>query len=213
MSTKENMRDLGVTFSSDGSYKNHIQNIVKTSLRTLGFINRLSTNFKNPNTFLRLFYTLVRPTLEYVSCIRSPQTLNEIRLVESIQKKFLRRLAYLSGNPMQRTDHDYSNIKSNYEIMSLRQRRHLSDLHLLHNIINKKFNCAYLHENVYLMTHARYLRVQRLFFTELYRHSKYANNTVNRICTFGNRTIDNILHLDMSLPNFVNVYKQLLADN
>ena len=212
LSIKTDMCDLGVLFSSDGSFHNHIQCTVDKSLKTLGFINRLSKNFKSPETYLRLFATLVRPTLEYASSIWSPYTFTDIKLIESIQNKFLRRLALLSGTPMQRIDHDYTNIKPKYHISSLRQRRHMTDLTLLYNIINKKINCDYLSNKFYIRIPVRTLREQRHFPVDLYRQSKCTNNTINRICRLGNQTICDIAHFNLSLYNFVQRYADSLPD-
>ena len=213
LSVENDIRDLGVIFSSDGTFGNHIQNIVNKSLKILGFINRISANFKEPLTYLRLYNTLVRPTIEYASSIWSPYTLKENKLIESIQNKFLRRLAYLSGMPMQRIDHDYTNVKDKYKIDSLRRRRLFNDLILLYNIINHEINCDYLRQSIYLTTPARNLRDPRIFPTAFYRQSKCANNTVNRICNFGNLVIADRTHFDLPFVSFINLYKRTLVDN
>ena len=44
----------------------------------------------------RAFVTYVRPLLEYASCVWSPYLLKHIRRVESVQKRFTKRLFSIS---------------------------------------------------------------------------------------------------------------------
>lgn len=55
---------LGVTFTSDLSFNQHITQITATANKTLGFLKR---NITTPNPKVRelAFKTLVRPQLEY----------------------------------------------------------------------------------------------------------------------------------------------------
>ena len=65
------IRDLGVEFQSDCKFTNHINNVGKSALRTLGFINR-SLTFINPSTYILLYNTLVRSIMEYATSIWCP---------------------------------------------------------------------------------------------------------------------------------------------
>ena len=51
LATKTEVRDLGVTFSSDGNFHEHIINITNEALKTLGFINRNFKRFYDPTTY------------------------------------------------------------------------------------------------------------------------------------------------------------------
>ena len=104
------IKDLGVIFQSDCKFTEHINVTGKRALRILGFINRTLT-FINPTTYLTLYNSLVRSILEYATSIWSPYTYTLTNYLESIQRKFLRRLAFLNGTPMNRTDHDYTFIE------------------------------------------------------------------------------------------------------
>ena len=46
---------------------------------------------------LRAFKTYVRPILEYASCIRSPHLQGSIKHIESVQRKFTKRLYGLAN--------------------------------------------------------------------------------------------------------------------
>ena len=64
----DSLKDLGLIFSSNKKF-NHIESIVLKSLRILGLIKRTLNKFLNPPTFVRLYTSLVRSTLEYSSSI------------------------------------------------------------------------------------------------------------------------------------------------
>jgi hypothetical protein len=47
---------------------------------------------KDVETLIRAFIVYVRPTLEYASCVWSPYRITDINRIESVQRKFTKRL-------------------------------------------------------------------------------------------------------------------------
>ncbi|HBK82686.1 MAG TPA: hypothetical protein DDZ41_03680 [Flavobacterium sp.] len=82
-------KDLGVIFDEKMSFRSHIDLIVAKSCSTLGFIRRLTKDFKNPNTVRSLYCALVRSQLEYASIIWNPASDNLRNRIEKVQKKFI----------------------------------------------------------------------------------------------------------------------------
>jgi hypothetical protein len=71
----------------------HIDVMVSKAFATLGFIRRLSFEFRDPNTLRSLYTFLVRPKLEYASCVWSPfydAHVDSVDKVESVQRRFIR---------------------------------------------------------------------------------------------------------------------------
>jgi hypothetical protein len=66
------IRDLGVIIDSKMTFTDHIDIIVGRASATLGIIQRLAREFEDPYTFNTLFISLVRPKLEYASCVCDP---------------------------------------------------------------------------------------------------------------------------------------------
>ena len=60
---------LGITFTQDGIWSTHIDNICKTTRKVLGMIYRQFYEFSSEETVLNLYRSLVRPLLEYIACI------------------------------------------------------------------------------------------------------------------------------------------------
>jgi hypothetical protein len=56
-----------------------------------GFIKRLSQEFQDPCTFLKVLYvTYVRSKLEYANCVWQPFYVTHINRIERIQEKFIK---------------------------------------------------------------------------------------------------------------------------
>jgi hypothetical protein len=65
----DSIRDLGEIIDSKITFTDHIDVIVGRASETLGFIRYLAREFKDPYTVKTLFISLVRPKLEYASCV------------------------------------------------------------------------------------------------------------------------------------------------
>lgn len=81
------IRDLGVLFDSKLSFEKHIDNIVLSSCKMLGFISRSLNKFKKIETYQTLYNSYVRSILEYCAPIWSPYYDTHVRTDERVQKK------------------------------------------------------------------------------------------------------------------------------
>jgi hypothetical protein len=60
---------LGVIKDSKVSFTEHMDVTVGKAFAMLGFVKRLSREFRDPYTLKTLYVSLVRPKLEYASCV------------------------------------------------------------------------------------------------------------------------------------------------
>lgn len=124
-----NAKYLGVTISNNLNWNQHIQNITSKANRTLGFIKR---NIKTKHQGIRTtaYNALVRPQLEYASCVWNPHTQSNIQQVEKVQRRAVRWVA-----------NDYSRHSSVTEMQqalgwrSLEDRRLSTCLTMFHKIV------------------------------------------------------------------------------
>lgn len=81
--------DLGIIVSYDLQWTKHIEAIVISKAnKTLELIKRVcGRDLKDVNTRKLLYYSLVRPKLEYCSNVWSPYTLKHRRLLENVQRR------------------------------------------------------------------------------------------------------------------------------
>ena len=88
--------DLGVRFSQELSFSTHIKDMCNKGRRKASIIlNCFKT--KNRAILFRAFSTFVRPILDYCSNLWCPYKKSEIDLIESVQKRFTKRLNGMAG--------------------------------------------------------------------------------------------------------------------
>lgn len=103
-------RDLGVLFSSDLSFSNHIMAITASVHRILSLIFHRGKYFY-VHTLRLLYCSLVRPKLEY-SIVWSPCYKYQCTLVERMQHKFSRFATFRTRKSLAFDCHGYSyNLK------------------------------------------------------------------------------------------------------
>jgi hypothetical protein len=120
--------DLGITITNDLSCHTHIKNIVSKTLQRnntffRGFVSR------NLNICRKAFITYIRPLLEYNSVVWNPTHIYLIDLVESVLRKFSKRILLLSNLP-------YTERLAGLGLESLELRRLRFDLMNYFKIVN-----------------------------------------------------------------------------
>jgi hypothetical protein len=66
------INDLGVIMDEKMTFLEHVDLMVAKAFLMLGFIRRLSLEFRDPYTLKSLYTSLVRSKLEYASCVWNP---------------------------------------------------------------------------------------------------------------------------------------------
>ena len=79
-------KDLGILIDSKLKFRAHVGTVVSKANQMLGIIKRSFDNM-GEFAFLNLYKSLVRPHLEYGNVIWSPATVNEIILIEGVQRR------------------------------------------------------------------------------------------------------------------------------
>lgn len=116
----ESCRDLGILMATDGKYSQHIKNIVKSAYWKVSSIFKIFES-RNPEILKKAYICYVRPSLEYCSIIWSPHHLQNINLLERVQKYFTRRLLW-------KLKLSYSDRLTILSLESLEERRIRIDL-------------------------------------------------------------------------------------
>ncbi len=113
-------KDLGVTFEQNLKFERHITNCVNKAQRTVGLIRR-SFDYMDSDMFLVLYKSLVRPILEYSTCVWSPYLMKDIRRLERIQRRATKLVHNISHL-------EYTDRLKKLGIPTLEYRRKRSDL-------------------------------------------------------------------------------------
>ena len=88
----DEVKDLGFIIDSRLSFDSHISKTVARAFTRANLIHKCFT-LRDAAILWRDFVFLnVRPLLEYATCVWSPYRLGQIKHVESVQRKFTKRL-------------------------------------------------------------------------------------------------------------------------
>ncbi|KAJ2953803.1 hypothetical protein O0L34_g1431 [Tuta absoluta] len=91
MARVQRVRDLGVQFDPQLTFRDHVLNVAIAANRRLGFVLRNSASL-TPTATQTLYAALVRSILETSSNVWSPHEDKYILMLEQVQKRFLRSL-------------------------------------------------------------------------------------------------------------------------
>ncbi|VVC28878.1 Hypothetical protein CINCED_3A001128 [Cinara cedri] len=113
----DSIRDLGFIFTPSLSPRSHINNVTCKAYKLLGFIRRVSSEFKFTGSLKSLYCALVRTILEYGSVVWDPYCTDLCRQLEDVQRKFLNYASYVLNIPC--PPHDYSPVQTQIIFFSI----------------------------------------------------------------------------------------------
>ena len=177
LNKKQTVKDLGVTFDNKIKFSQHINNICSRAMRALGFVKRNSTDF-GAETVRLLYFTLVRPILEYNSPVWSPHFQNQIQKIESIQRKFIRYYCYKRS--IKRNDFGYEDLLVKFNMKTLEGRRKMHDILMLHRLVTGSISCPQLLEMVGLMGNPKNTRSNQIFSISFYKTDRGRFSPISR---------------------------------
>ena len=95
--TKEHVRDLGVTMSSNGNFSEHIRKICQSARNMCAWILRTFAD-RSHDLMLTTWKQLVLPILDYGSQLWSPSKKGDIQQIEDVQRCFTRKISIRGRN-------------------------------------------------------------------------------------------------------------------
>ena len=123
----DQVTDLGITLDSKLRFSIHINKIVKKSITRANLILKCFYS-RDTSTLIKAFKVYVRPIIEYCSPAWSPHLVKDIILLESVQRKFTKRLPGMQNIP-------YPQRLKQLGLERLDVRRLRADLMLAYKII------------------------------------------------------------------------------
>jgi hypothetical protein len=121
-------KDLGVHIDDKLKFTTHCQEKVNKANRILGYI-RHTFKHLDKESFLLLYKALVRPHLEYGSCIWSPKHKYNIDAIERVQRRATKLLPHIRNLP-------YCERLKHLNLETLKYRRTRADLLETYRILN-----------------------------------------------------------------------------
>ena len=173
VSQTKNSKYLGVIINEKLSWNPHIDEVIKKSNKTLGFIKR---NFYKSNKKIKLkcYLTLVRPILEYAASVWDPSTKENIKRLEQTQKRAVRFITNENSNLKRVTP-----LVESLNLETLQARRLKSKGVIIHKTLNHnlqiqkdnliKYSERHKDKNTFLVPYARTNTYKNSFFPSAIR--------------------------------------------
>ena len=89
-------KDLGVLVSPTLDFSEHLIHVVRNAPRLCSLIFRMFI-IRQPDFYIQLYKSLILPHFMYCSTVWRPYSKKSIEALESVQKRFVRRLAFRCG--------------------------------------------------------------------------------------------------------------------
>jgi hypothetical protein len=184
ISSVDSLRDLGFIFTPSLSPRSHITSITCKAYKLLGFIRRVSSEFKLTNSLKSLYCALVRPILEYGSVVWDPHCSDLRRQLEGVQRKFLNYASYSLKIPCH--PHDYSPVLSKLNLSTLTDRRYSQNTAFLTKLISSDIDAPTLLSLVNFRVPSRFTRNNTPFRVPLCSTNYMSNEPINRMMKIAN---------------------------
>ena len=173
LDTVDHEKDLGVTFDNKLRFTMHINNIIAKANSRLGIIRRNFTNL-TPPVFLPIYKALVRPLLEYCSCIWNPNFKIDYNDIEKVQRRATKLVSTVSTL-------SYQQRLKTLKLDSLAFRRRRSDIIQVFKIIKKidNLNPSNFFELNELPTRGHRYKINKPRVSTKLRQNSFAIRTIN----------------------------------
>lgn len=180
----ETIRDLGVLVDKELNFVEHINSIVNRALKLLGFMTRSLKGFHNVFCLKNVYCAVVRSVLEYACTVWSPFYKKHIDILEKVQRKFLRNVAYKLGFSPEEIN--YEDLLKFLNLASLEARRNYFDMCTFIKMLCGKIDSAKLLELISFHVPSRETRNKILFSFKYHRTNYGLNCPMSRLCKNGN---------------------------
>lgn len=198
--------DLGVITTSTLSPYDHLAHISSRASSLLGFIFRVTKDFRSPATLVILYKSLIRPVLEYCSVIWSPYQSGHVDMLDQIQRRFVRILGMKAGYRF--LDVPMAGLEALYDLQPLPDRRTANDLIFLYKIVNGIIDCPELLSDIDFLV-PRNTRYKSIFSMRVQPTNYAHHHGTSRLLRTGSKSSQSLDFFWPSLRSFKTAVRHL----
>jgi len=187
------IKDLGILLDCKLTFESHVVNIVKAAYKSLGFVKRITQEFKDKKSVMALYNSLVRSRLEYAAVVWNPQYYKYIHMIEAVQKRYIKFVNYKFNRHLHHLP--YPTQLSQNNLIKLSDRRLIIDMIFLYKLVNGFIDSSFLVQNLNFYCGSLYnTRSPNLFRSPSFNTLSCRNSPSIRLM----RTYDNLFsHVDL----------------
>ena len=197
---------MGILFTSDLKFVEHINKILSKCYKNLGFIIRNTQDFSK-TAIITLFNSLIRSRLEYCSLIWDPSAKIHISVIDRIQNKFLKYL-YFREYGIYPKYLSYKDMLLHYNSKSLYLRRQCQILIILYKLLHSGIEDNCLLEKINFYVAIKNKRIIIFLYISKFKTRIFQFSPVNKMMALYN----NINSCDIDIFS-MSLHKYLLIIN
>ena len=182
----ESTSDLSIQVSRDRKFHLHCLNTARKAQRMCGLIMR-HLRSKNSDVYAKAFISLIRPILDYASPVWSPHSVQDVNLLECVQRNFSRRVFRKCKLPPA----NYASRLNTLGLSTLEERRIRTDFKLTYKITRGHIDLA---EDVFFRRSIRNSHQPYKLFSAITPRDDISKfSFANRIVSIWNALLTNII--------------------
>lgn len=186
LNRKTTVKDLGVVFDSKLSFNEHVNYVVNSALKTLGFIIRNTKQLRNITSIKCSYFSFVRTKLEFCALVWYPYYVCQIISLKKIQRRFLKFLYFLTHHVYPVRSFDQSKLLDEFEISSLNFRRIIAWITFLYKLLHGKIDAPHILSRISIHVPRSNLRFSIDFKLSQCRTNVGIKSPLNIICKNAN---------------------------
>lgn len=155
--------DLGIIIDKRLTFDAQINFALQRAYARLGFVKRIARNKFSVGTTKTLYSALVRPIIEYASCVWCPNAVGKIARIESLQKQYL----IFALRDTEHRDNDfrlrpYLDRCQTHNIQTLQRRRINAQIFYMYDVIKRNILTPAILNEIRFNSNALNLRNYRI---------------------------------------------------
>lgn len=200
----EAVRDLGVVVDRRLSFNSHIDQLVSSALKTLGFVTRVTSEFANIASRIAIYNSLVRSKLLYAAPVWFPNYNVHVSRLELVQRRFLKTLSYKIDGVYPPRGVDQGQLLNRFNLLSLRHSTVCASLTLLYKLCNGSIDASDLLSQINFSVPQFNSRRHSVFCLSARRTNVACGETLHRACAWFNKmnTLHNLDIFNLNLKGF-----------
>lgn len=192
----DSIRDLGVIVDKKLTFNNHIDEIVNSTLKTLGFIIRSTKEFKNIDSIITLYNSLIKSKLLYAALVWFPSYNIHVDRLEYVQRRFLKYLCFMQDGAYPPRGFDHVLLLQRFNFLSLKQCSILNGQLFLFKLCNNMIDSPEMLNELNFFVPPKNTRKQVRFYLEHKATNLAKCAPLYKACTWFN-TLNNLSDIDL----------------
>ena len=165
---------LGILITFDLTWGEHTHAVCTKARKMLGLLYRTFYTDSSSSSLLRLYTTVIRPSLEYACQVWDPYRIKDIEKLERFQKFALKICR-------KKWDLDYSSLLLMSNLPTLASRRKYFRLCTMFKIVN---DCLHFNQNLFTLRATPYMSTSsHVYEIPFCRTNAYMNSFVSKTCS------------------------------